>query len=210
MSDTLILASASPRRAALLQMIGCRFEVVPSSVDEDTEEGLSPDAVVSELALRKANDIAQHHPDRIVIGADTVVVARDCILGKPADRDDARETLKMLSGSTHHVLTALATICRETECIETALSKTEVTFRTLDDTEIETYLDTSEPYDKAGAYGIQGRAALFAERIDGCFYNVVGFPVTEFWMLLTRITGGRPDHYRITGSTPDLLAFENG
>ncbi len=208
MSNVLILASASPRRADLLRTIGCRFEVVPSAVNEQTRPEITPIDVVTQLAARKADDVAQQYPDRIVIGADTIVIARDHILGKPEDRDDARRTLQRLSGATHQVFTAISLVLRAKGRSESALARTDVTFRALSDEEIERYLDTSEPYDKAGSYGIQGRAALFAEDIQGCFYNVVGFPVTQFWLALNRMTDGTPEAYLSTTPTPDLLALD--
>lgn len=207
MSDTLILASASPRRADLLRMIGCRFDILPSSVDEQTEPGLSPGDIVARLALRKAKDIAGQHPDRIVIGADTVVVSGGHTLGKPANREEAEKTLRKLSGATHQVLTAITLVWVAQDREEHRLARTEVQFRDLGDDEIARYLDTDEPYDKAGAYGIQGRAALFSESIRGCFYNVVGFPVTQFWLALDRITGGDPWTYCISRPTRDLLSL---
>lgn len=184
---------------------GFRFDVRPSDVDEEVAPGLSPDDVVLQLALRKAKDVAARNTDRIVIGADTIVVADGRILGKPVDRDDAGETLRMLSGRSHDVKTAVALVWGDRT--ETAVENTVVTFRDIDDAERETYLDTTEPYDKAGAYGIQGRAALFVERIDGCFYNVVGFPLTRFWILLNRLTDNGGERYRDSAPTPDFLAL---
>ncbi len=207
MSDTLILASASPRRADLLRMIGCRFDIFPSNVDEQTDSGLSPGEVVSELASRKAEDVARQHPDRIVIGADTVVVSDESILGKPADREEAEKSLRRLSGTSHYVLTAISLVWLGRNREEQCLVRTDVQFRDLADEEIARYLDTDEPYDKAGAYGIQGRAALFAESIRGCFYNVVGFPVTQFWLALDRITEGDPWAYGLSRQAPDLLSL---
>ena len=204
MSDTLILASASPRRADLLRMIGCRFDILPSDVDEHTEADMSPGDVVSELATRKAKDIARQHPDRIVIGADTIVVSDGRMLGKPASREEAEETLRRLSGASHQVLTGITLVWAAQNRVEHRLARTDVRFRDLGDDDISRYLDTGEPYDKAGAYGIQGRAALFAESIRGCFYNVVGFPVTQFWLALDRITGGDPWTYCISPPAPDL------
>jgi septum formation protein len=209
MNDTLILASSSPRRADLLRMIGCRFDILPSCTDEQTEAGLSPGDIVAILALRKAEDIARQHPDRIVIGADTVVVSEGRALGKPANREEAEETLRKLSGTSHQVLTAITLVWVTQNREEHRLAQTDVQFRDLGDDEIARYLDTDEPYDKAGAYGIQGRAALFAESIRGCFYNIVGFPITQFWLALDRITGGDPWTYCTTRPTRDLLSVRD-
>jgi len=203
--STLVLASASPRRADLLRTIGCRFEVVPSHADETTPPDWSPEETVSALAEKKADEIAARFPERTVVGADTIVVLDGQILGKPVDRADAHRTLTQLSGHTHQVLTAVCLIRKATGRREQILSATRVVFRQLSDREIQTYLDTDEPYDKAGAYGIQGQACVFVDSIEGCFYNVVGFPLTEFWLALDRITDGEPEHYRESGQTPDLL-----
>ncbi|MEE2754901.1 MAG: Maf family protein [Candidatus Latescibacterota bacterium] len=194
MSD-LILASASPRRADLLRMIGCLFEVIPSSVDETTDPDLTAEQTVVELATRKAKDVSQRYPGRIVIGADTIVTIDDQIFGKPVDRNEAERMLFRLSGSTHQVLTAVSLMIQTSHREEQVISKTDVTFRNLHSTEIARYLDSGEPYDKAGAYGIQGGASLFTERIDGCFYNIVGFPVASFWLALERITDGAATEY---------------
>jgi septum formation protein len=206
MSD-LILASASPRRADLLRMVGCRFEVIPSKVDETTDPDLTAEQTVVELAGRKAGDVSQTYPDRIVVGADTIVTIDDQILGKPTDRDEAEFMLRQLSGSTHQVLTAVSLMIQTSHREERVISKTDVTFRNLGDAEIGRYLDSDEPYDKAGAYGIQGGASLFTERIDGCFYNVVGFPVAPFWLALERITDGPATEYCTGRPAPDLLSF---
>jgi septum formation protein len=207
MSASLILASASSRRADLLRMIGCRFDVMASDVDEQTEAHLTAGQTVTELAGRKAHHVAQRNGNRIVIGADTVVTIDGRILGKPEDREHAKKTLKELSGVTHQVLTAVSLISLDDQREEQVLATTSVTFRDLNREEIERYLDTDEPYDKAGAYGIQGKASLFAERIDGCFYNVVGFPVTQFWLALSRITDGNPWSYCTSRHAPDLLSL---
>jgi septum formation protein len=207
MSDVLILASASPRRADLLRMIGCRFEVIPSTVDETTDPDPNPDQTVVELAERKAREVSERYPGRIVIGADTIVTIGDQILGKPGDRSEAELMLRQLSGSTHQVLTAVALILQARARKEQILAKTDVTFRNLSNAEIDRYLDSDDPYDKAGAYGIQGRASLFTKRIEGCFYNVVGFPVAPFWLALERITEGQATDYCSDHAAPDLLAL---
>jgi septum formation protein len=188
-------------------MVGCRFEVIPSSVEETTDPDLTAEQTVVELAARKAKDVSQTYPGRIVIGADTIVTIDNKILGKPVDRNEAERMLRRLSGSTHHVLTAVSLMIQTYHREERVISKTEVTFRNLGSTEIARYLDSDEPYDKAGAYGIQGRASLFTERIDGCFYNVVGFPLTPFWLALERITDGAATEYCKGRQAPDLLSF---
>lgn len=188
-------------------MIGVRFDVIASEVDEETETSLTPRETVAELARRKTHHVAQKHRGRIVVGADTVVTIGGRILGKPENREHARQTLRELSGATHHVLTAVSLYWLEAEREEHAVATTGVTFRQLEEKEIESYLDTQDPYDKAGAYGIQGKASLFADRIDGCFYNVVGFPVTQFWLALGRITDGDPWPYCTSQEAPDLLAL---
>ncbi|MGE5708151.1 MAG: Maf family protein [Bacteroidota bacterium] len=172
----LILASASPRREQLLKQIGLSFRVIPSNASEDIDPTWTPREAAEKIALRKAEDVAREHPEAdLVIGADTVVVLCDEILGKPANRMDAFLMLGKLSGRTHEVITGFAVLGKDGRCVDS--SRTSVTFRTLHPQEIETYVATGEPLDKAGAYAIQGLGGLFVERIEGCYPNVVGLPL---------------------------------
>ena len=177
----LILASASPRRAELLRGAGIEVDVRPADVDESVQAGESPDRYASRVALATARAISQHVPGRFVLGADTVVVVDDRILGKPTDSADARQMLRMLSGRTHLVITAVILICGAGLPGETAdarVERTDVEFASLSDDEIDWYAATGEPMDKAGGYAIQGLASRFVTRIEGSYSNVVGLPVS--------------------------------
>lgn len=176
----IILASASPRRNELLQLIEPSFLVIPSSFDESTVEKWPPDKHVIDSASGKALDVAEKIDNGIIIGADTVVVVDETILGKPSDNDDARRMLKMLSARSHYVYTGLCVISRINGDIATTLKdhvKTEVRFGELSDEIIDMYVETGEPLDKAGAYGIQERGSVLIEYIIGDYFNVVGLPV---------------------------------
>ncbi len=180
----LILASASPRRAELLRQVGWEFEVVVSAAEED---GGADGEQASELVLRhsraKALEVAARLPGRLVLGADTVVVRGTRILGKPDTEDEAREMLRALSGADHQVVTGVAFALGGEVLAEDAVA-TDVTFRELADAEIEAYVATGEPMDKAGAYGIQERGALIVRRLRGCYFNVVGLPVARVGEML--------------------------
>ncbi len=182
----IILASQSPRRRYLLERAGLRFAVIPSRLDEASITAATPDDYVRELAQAKAMDIARMHPDSWVIGADTVVVAEGRILGKPASTAQARDMLRRLSGRMHQVLTGFC-ICRLSgEHVFTDVVRTDVLFKTLTDDEIEWYIQTGEPFDKAGAYAIQGIGTFLVKRINGSYTNVVGLPVCEVVEFLIR------------------------
>jgi len=179
MSGQIILASASPRRRRLLKQIGFTFRVIPSHVDEDDADHHDPLANVQAIALRKARSVAAGIENGIVIGADTQVLVDGEILGKPENKADAARMLTMLSGREHRVITGVALIDTQTNSEETWCETTLVTFRKLPEDEIADYVRTGEPMGKAGAYGIQGRAAAFVERIEGCYFNVVGLPLAK-------------------------------
>ena len=173
----LVLASASPRRRQILRSAGIPFIVRPADVIEAHLPGESPEAFVKRLAEAKAR--AVWRDGELVLGADTVVVIDKTILGKPADEDEARRMLRLLSGRTHRVLTGIAlfngTVARAD------IEETIVHFRDLDDLEISEYAASGEPLDKAGAYGIQGAASKFVPRIEGCYFNVVGLPISRVY-----------------------------
>lgn len=179
-----ILASQSPRRKALMALLGIPFTVRLPSADETMAPGDDPAHQVALVSQRKALAVARQ-PEDIVIGADTVVVSGREILGKPRDRTDAVRMLKLLSGSTHRVMTGVTVLRGETVLTDTVV--THVTFRDLTDAEIEAYADTGEPMDKAGAYGIQGYAAVFVREIQGDYYNVVGLPVCRLTTMLREL-----------------------
>ncbi len=170
-----VLASASPRRRELLQRAGVEYTVKVSDADEHIEPDTPPHEAVMSLARQKAQAVAQTCPGDLVIGADTVVVYDGAILGKPADASDAARMLRALSGRTHTVYTGVCLICDEKK--ETFYEQTQVTFYPLTDAEIDAYVATGEPMDKAGAYGIQGRGCTLVQSICGDYFNVVGLPV---------------------------------
>lgn len=172
---SLILASGSPRRKELLSLITDDFIVHSVDADETLPAGMPVEMAAAYLADLKAHTAAQIFPDQIVIGCDTVVLLGDEIMGKPKDRDDAHRMLRALSGETHSVLTGTSLYYGTQTTVFT--TETLVTFYPLSDAEIEQYLDTGEPFDKAGAYGIQGKGSLLVQGIEGDYFNVVGLPV---------------------------------
>lgn len=181
MSKPIILASSSPRRSHLLHQIGITFTVDGSNIPEEVDDGKSPQEIVLELSHRKASDVAGRHQAAYVIGADTIVVLDGAVLGKPVDPPDALRMLRLLSGRTHQVYTGFCIIETPGDRSVSDHVVTSVTFRKLSEEEIGEYVRGGSPMDKAGAYGIQDdRGAIFIERIDGCFYNVVGFPLARF------------------------------
>lgn len=177
----LILASQSPRRRELMGLFGLPFEIRTKEIDETLEAGISVSEAVANLSRRKAEAI-ERSPADIVIAADTVVVLDGQALGKPRDEADARKMLCRLSGKTHQVMTGLTVLQgeRAVSCTEI----TQVTFGKLTQQQIDDYIRTGEPMDKAGSYGIQGKAALFVEGISGDYYNVVGLPVCRLGGIL--------------------------
>ncbi len=180
-----ILASSSPRRLQLLQQIGIEVEVRPAAFDE-LSTGKMADEVVLANAVGKCQAVCAACGDKVpVIAADTVVVLDGKILGKPKDAADAVRMLTELSGRTHKVLTGVAVSFDGTQLAE--VCETEVIFRTLTAAEIADYVATGEPLDKAGAYGIQGRGAVFVEKINGCYNNVVGLPLTRLHLMLAKL-----------------------
>jgi len=186
-NDELILASASPRRAELLRQICVPFRRVVSGVDEDLQDPADPDQHVRVLSRRKAEDVVRDLDTGIVLGADTIVVLDEHILGKPADAHEAGQMLAMLSGRTHKVYTGLTLIDAARTTSVSHVEITEVTFRELTGEEIDAYVATGEPLDKAGAYGIQGRGALLVSGIRGCYFNVVGLPLAGLARALERL-----------------------
>lgn len=177
MEKKIILASASPRRRELMMLITDEFEIITADVDETIAEGTSPEDAVMQLSFKKAQAVSEKHKGRTVIGADTVVVCDGSILGKPENREHACRMLKMLSGREHSVLTGVT--ITDGEKTDTFFVSSDVTFFDLTDEEILQYASGGEPDDKAGAYAIQGKGSLFVEKINGDYFNIVGFPVSE-------------------------------
>lgn len=184
--EFLVLASASPRRAEILRAVGWPFEVSKGEVDESMRGGEDAVAYVQRLARAKAGRVASSRLFGLVLGADTVVVADGEVLGKPRDDEDARRMLRLLGGRWHEVLTGVALARAESGRFAVGFERTRVRFAELSEREIEEYVRTGEPADKAGAYAIQGRAALFIEAIEGDYWNVVGLPVRLVYTLARR------------------------
>jgi septum formation protein len=179
-----ILASASPRRQALLTQVGFEFETIPSHMNEEQCEEADPARRVELLSLAKAEQVARSLSSGWVIGADTVVVLEDEILEKPKTPEEASVMLGKLSGRFHTVFTGFALVRSPDREEFVGYETTRVHFRTLHNWEIQSYVDSKNPMDKAGAYGIQDQSAVFVDRIEGCFYNVVGFPLSTFYSAL--------------------------
>ena len=193
----LVLASASPRRAEILRKAGFDFEVVPAHADESLRPGEAATDYVRRLAEEKARTVARQlakdapGDSTFIIGADTVVVIGNEILGKPSAAANAREMLRRLSGKTHDVYTGLA-VLQGNGSAQTAVEKTRVTFEPLSEEEIENYIASGEPFDKAGAYAIQGRGGKFISRIEGCYFNVMGLPLARLYSLLRKVDAEWP------------------
>ena len=187
LKEKLILASQSPRRAEILTAIGWEFAASAANIDESLEPDEAAEAYVRRLARTKAETVAQRFPDRMVIGADTTVVVAGEILGQPEDDEDARRMLRLLSGQWHEVVTGVAQVRAGSAQELIDHETTRVLFADMSTEEIDWYVSTGEPQGKAGAYGIQGKAALFIKGIQGDYFNVVGLPVRLVFELLGRI-----------------------
>lgn len=175
----IVLASGSPRRKEILENMNLKFDIIKSEIEETTIENESPKDLVKRLSYEKAYDIASKNLDSIVIGADTVVVLDNNVLGKPKDEDEAFNMLKQMSGKEHDVITGVSILCLDLkkEICDYCVSK--VKFKNLSDEEIYSYIKTGECMDKAGAYGIQGLGGLLVEYIKGDYFNIVGFPISS-------------------------------
>lgn len=183
--EQIILASASPRRQQLLNQIGIEFEVVPSGIEEVMDENLEAPQVAVSLAAQKCRDIVSRlDGDCLVIAADTIVVRNNMLLGKPKDAEDAFETLKSLSGKWHEVITGLCVYRASDKKFIEDYEITRVKMADNSDEFIRSYIATGEPFDKAGSYGIQGYGALLVEKIEGCYFNVMGLPIYKLSSIL--------------------------
>lgn len=185
-TQTIILASGSPRRRQLLGALGLPFEIVTSGVSENIPPDLTPEQAMQMLAERKASAVAANIPAGLVIGSDTEVVLGSQILGKPQDTDDAARILRALRGRPHKVITGLAVIDASTSAVETGIVSTLVHMADYTDEQIAAYVASGEPMDKAGAYAIQGLGGALVACIEGCYNNVVGFPLCEVAAVLAR------------------------
>ena len=186
MTKRLVLASTSPRRHEVAAQIGLDFEIVPSDYEEDMTMDLPPGELVKELAYGKAKDVADRTENAIVIGMDTIVVIDDKRLGKPKSKDEAFEMLRAASGRTQEVYSGIALIDSDTKETIKDFEVTKVTFNEMTDEEIWHYINTGEPMDKAGAYGIQDLSSIFICGIEGCYFNVVGFPAKKVYDCLKK------------------------
>lgn len=187
----LVLASSSPRRAQILRDAGFDFTIQPANIDESLAPGEAAEAYVARIAQAKAHAVAGRAladgTPAIVIAADTVVLAGKQILPKPKDAEDARRMLRLLNATTHEVLTGLFVI-RAYDGISFAhLERTRVEFIRISDIDIDAYIQTKEPFDKAGAYGIQGIGGRFVRKVDGCYFNVMGLPLSRLWEILRQM-----------------------
>lgn len=181
----IILASSSPRRKELLSSVIPEFKTIAPQVDESSVQDSAPVGLVRKLSYLKANAIAQDHENALIIGCDTVVWIEGQILGKPKNKDEARQMLKLLSGKKHNVTTGVCVINNDKA---TQFEKTtQVSFYSLTDDEIERYIETDEPYDKAGGYGIQELGGLFVKKIKGDYYTVVGLPIAKLNRVLIKL-----------------------
>ena len=184
MDKKIVLASASPRRKEILSNLGLLFEVITSDAEEKTDAELPPYMIVQELAMLKGTDVARRAGDAVVISADTIVWLDGMVLGKPSDEANAKKMLKKLSGKTHEVYTGVCVTDSKNGKSVSDYEVTKVRFRELDEDEIDRYISTGEPMDKAGAYGIQGKGCLFVEAIEGDYLNVVGLPAVKLSKIL--------------------------
>ncbi len=185
-NEAFILASGSPRRRELLRQLGFSFTVIPSRLEETNQRGMEPRGHATYYAKEKAKEVAQRYPEQWVLAADTIVVVAEEILGKPVNVTEATAMLSRLSGRSHHVITGVCLLNAQCGVEESQAVETEVFMRRLDTADIEGYIATGEPMDKAGAYGIQGIGGCLVQRIEGSYSNVVGLPLCETVELLRR------------------------
>ena len=186
-TQKIILASKSPRRRDLLEQLGLNIKIVPSNIDETLVSIQNPEKYVKKLSLLKANNTALFYPDQWVIGADTIVVVKGQILGKPVSKTDAIAMLNKLNNCEHNVFTGFSIVNLKKKIIITQSTETKVFFKSLSPEEIKWYVSTGEPFDKAGSYAIQGIGAFLVKRISGSYSNVVGLPVCEVIEILMNL-----------------------
>ena len=180
-SSSVILASKSPRRENILKQIGIDFEIIPSNICENAELNLSPRKFVQYWSGKKAKVISKNNKDKIVIGADTIVYFKGKIIGKPKDKEESYKMLNNLSGKTHKVFTGVSIVYEEKNILRTFCQMTKVTVRDIPKNDILYYIDNYYTLDKAGSYGIQDWFSIWIKKIDGCYYNVMGLPLSKFY-----------------------------
>ena len=179
--DKNILASKSPRRAKLLKMIGLDFNIIPSDIDEKIKINLKGNSFAEYWSKKKSKLISNQYPDKLIIGADTVVIFNGQIMGKPKDKNDSKNMLMMLSGNSHEVVTGVTLICKNRQISKTFSVSTKVYVRKIPDEQIDFYINNFKTSDKAGSYGIQEWFSIWIKKIDGCYYNVMGLPISKFY-----------------------------
>lgn len=189
LKEKLLLASASPRRAEILRAVGWPFETCAANIDETMHAGERAEDAVQRLASEKAEVVSKLNPGALVLAADTTVVVDSHILEKPKDDEDARRMLSLLKGRWHDVLTGVAIARGDSRAV--AYERTQVRFGQMSDEEVDWYVQSGEPVDKAGAYAVQGRASLFIEEIRGDYWNIVGLPVRLVYKLMNELSAGR-------------------
>ena len=184
-----ILASKSPRRIEILKMIGLDFDTAPSKLDEKIKIDLRGKSFAEYWSKEKAKLISSQYPNRLVIGADTIVIFNNQILGKPKDKKDSKNMLKMLSGNMHQVITGVTFICKNKKISKTFSESTKVFVRKIPSDQIDFYINNYNTSDKAGSYGIQEWFSIWIEKIDGCYYNVMGLPISKYYNEYSQIIG---------------------
>ncbi len=184
--ENIILASSSPRRKEILEKYNLHPTIINSNIIEKSYSGEKPSQIAMSLSFQKSYNVSMLYQEQIVIGADTIVVYENEILGKPKDKDDAFRILKLLNGKYHSVITGISIVQNSTNIKVVDYETTKVKFRELSHNKLKDYINTNEPMDKAGAYGIQGYGALLVEKIDGCYLNVVGLPLVKLDFLLNK------------------------
>ena len=177
----IILASKSPRRIEILKMIGLDFDITPSKLYEKIKINLSGKSFSEYWSKKKSKLISNQYPDSLVIGADTIVIFKNQILGKPQDKNDSKNMLKMLSGNMHQVITGVTLICKNKQISKSFSESTKVFVRKIPNDEIDFYINNYNTSDKAGSYGIQEWFSIWIEKINGCYYNVMGLPISKFY-----------------------------
>jgi septum formation protein len=181
----IVLASQSPRRIELLRSVGLEFDIYPPRIEEKLSPGFSPLEYVRHNSAEKAEWVSRQLDYDLIISADTIVTLKDKIFEKPVSHHQAESMLRELSNQTHEVITAFCLLTAEEKIVDHEVTR--VTFYPISEAEIKMYLDSDEPFDKAGAYGIQGFASLFIKKIEGCYFNVVGFPLGKFYQQLKNL-----------------------
>ena len=183
----IVLASKSPRRKQLLEQIGLKFEIKESEYEEDMQANKDPIELAKFLAFKKAEEVAKNYDDSIVIGADCFIIYQGKSVGKPKNKAEAKEMLKQFSGKEHKVVTGFAIVDTKTDKVIKDCGEAKVKFKELNDKEINDYIATGEPLDKAGAYGIHNRGAVLIESISGDYYSVVGLPLNKIYLALQKL-----------------------